>query len=179
MNYFTECKNKDELKKSFREWAKKLHPDAGGRAEDMVEMQRQYENWKEPSPFGQRQDFGFDTKDAYERMKKAKESYSNPQSGMGGYKYSNQSNMYREFKQQANDPRIADYERMKQDHIYMSQSYSRMLQEKYAFQKEIEDLKKKVQTQKRQLDKLKNPSERPSKKPLKKKTKKSESKISL
>ena len=43
MTYFKNCKTAEELKKSYREWAKKLHPDLGGNAEEFKAMQNEYE----------------------------------------------------------------------------------------------------------------------------------------
>ena len=43
MTYFRDCKTAEELKKAYREWAKKLHPDLGGNAEDFKAMQNEYE----------------------------------------------------------------------------------------------------------------------------------------
>lgn len=43
MSYFTDCKNAEELKKAYRTWAKKLHPDLGGDAEEFKQMQNEYE----------------------------------------------------------------------------------------------------------------------------------------
>ncbi len=43
MRYFTDCKTAEELKKAYRTWAKKLHPDLGGNAEEFKVMQAEYE----------------------------------------------------------------------------------------------------------------------------------------
>ena len=43
MSYFTNCKTAEELKKAYRTWAKKLHPDLGGNAEEFKQMQNEYE----------------------------------------------------------------------------------------------------------------------------------------
>ena len=41
--YFIDCKTAEELKKTYRAWAKKLHPDLGGNAEEFKVMQAEYE----------------------------------------------------------------------------------------------------------------------------------------
>jgi curved DNA-binding protein CbpA len=41
--YFEKCKTAEELKKAYREHAKRLHPDCGGSAEMFKEMQNQFE----------------------------------------------------------------------------------------------------------------------------------------
>ena len=43
MKYFHNCKTAEELKKAYRTWAKKLHPDLGGNAEEFKVMQAEYE----------------------------------------------------------------------------------------------------------------------------------------
>ena len=43
MRYFSDCKTAEELKKAYRTWAKKLHPDLGGNAEEFKVMQAEYE----------------------------------------------------------------------------------------------------------------------------------------
>ena len=43
MKYFHNCKTAEELKKAYRTWAKKLHPDLGGNAEEFKVMQNEYE----------------------------------------------------------------------------------------------------------------------------------------
>jgi len=42
MRYFTECRTAEELKKSYKEWAKKLHPDNNGDPEEFKEMQAEF-----------------------------------------------------------------------------------------------------------------------------------------
>ena len=46
MRYFTECKTAEQLKKSYKNWAKMLHPDNGGNAEEFKLMQAEFsEMW--------------------------------------------------------------------------------------------------------------------------------------
>lgn len=42
MAYFTNCKTAEEIKKSYRSWAVKLHPDNGGSEEAFKEMQAEF-----------------------------------------------------------------------------------------------------------------------------------------
>lgn len=42
MKYFTDCKTIEAVKATFKEWAKKLHPDCGGDAEAFKEMMQEY-----------------------------------------------------------------------------------------------------------------------------------------
>lgn len=52
MKYFNNCKTKEEAKAEYRKLAKQLHPDAGGSQEGMIELQRQYDAFAEPTIFG-------------------------------------------------------------------------------------------------------------------------------
>ncbi len=49
MKYFINCKTKEEAKKKYRDLAKRMHPDGGGDGKDMIELQRQYEAYEEPT----------------------------------------------------------------------------------------------------------------------------------
>jgi len=42
-NYFFDCKNDQEIKKKYKELAKKLHPDKGGNEADFKRMKNEYE----------------------------------------------------------------------------------------------------------------------------------------
>lgn len=42
MKYFTNCKTIEDVKKLYRELAKKLHPDCGGNAEEFKAMMNEY-----------------------------------------------------------------------------------------------------------------------------------------
>lgn len=42
MGYFTECRTAEELKKAYKEAAKKLHPDCGGDEEEFKKMQTEF-----------------------------------------------------------------------------------------------------------------------------------------
>lgn len=43
MKYFKNCKTLEEVKKTYKEWAKKLHPDCGGDPEEFKAMLAEYE----------------------------------------------------------------------------------------------------------------------------------------
>lgn len=43
VNYFSGCQSVEEIKKVYRSWAFKLHPDHGGDLDQMKELNRQYE----------------------------------------------------------------------------------------------------------------------------------------
>lgn len=45
MKFFTDCRTKEELKKTFNKLAKCFHPDKGGNSELMIELQKQYDEW--------------------------------------------------------------------------------------------------------------------------------------
>lgn len=43
MKYFADCKTAEELKKAYRVWAKRLHPDLGGDEKEFVKMRNEFE----------------------------------------------------------------------------------------------------------------------------------------
>ena len=43
MKYFKDCTTLNEVKKVYRHWAMKLHPDHGGAEADFLELSKQYE----------------------------------------------------------------------------------------------------------------------------------------
>jgi curved DNA-binding protein CbpA len=155
-NHFKECKTKEDVKRLYRELAKKFHPDAGGRAEDMVELQRQYETWKEPSPF---RSYSNVNERIEEELKEAFERATKEYGGYGGYRYNNQSTMYNEFKQQSNDPRLADYERMKSENQSLRNDHWTLRNDNIQLKFENDALKKKLERIKKRL----NPSKKKEK----------------
>lgn len=44
MSYFYNCTNEEEVKREFRKHAFKCHPDHGGNADEMVKLQKAYED---------------------------------------------------------------------------------------------------------------------------------------
>lgn len=58
--YFLGCESEDDVKKEYRRLCKFLHPDKGGKAEDFVEMKKQYDGlikafvWKKKHGDGSR-----------------------------------------------------------------------------------------------------------------------------
>lgn len=137
MEYFKGCKTQDDVKRLYREWAKKLHPDVGGNEKDMVELQRQYDKWVKPNPFAQSGQMS---------EEEFRENYK--KGGFGDYtqyKYNTQSDAQKEYFKQRDDPRLADYERMKQQNIGL---HSHLINLKIIYrelEKENETLKKKLQ----------------------------------
>jgi DnaJ-class molecular chaperone len=119
MNYFKDCKTQEDVKRLYREWAMKLHPDRGGTKEEMIELTRQYDAWKPSNKFSQSSTM--DYKEFEEKFKKSQEAWGKEfeskaqYGGYGGYRYANVNDMTKEYFKQTNDPRLADYERMKRD----------------------------------------------------------------
>lgn len=50
MNYFDNCNTPSERKKRYRELAKKHHPDVGGNAKTMQEINKQYDSGEQEAP---------------------------------------------------------------------------------------------------------------------------------
>ena len=47
MMYFNDCRTAEELKKVYKEWAKRLHPDNGGTTEEFQRMQAEFsQSWE-------------------------------------------------------------------------------------------------------------------------------------
>jgi curved DNA-binding protein CbpA len=157
--YFKECKSMDDVKRLYRELAKKLHPDHGGKKEDMIELTRQYtEVIQEGVKNKYYGDFSSWTNQQKEEMfQKGQQAYHQQYGGYGGYKYNNNANMRQEFYKQRDDPRLADYERMKSAYQEVWDALNKSNITLRELLNEIESLKKKVQTQKRRLEKLKKP----------------------
>lgn len=63
MNFFNNCKTKEEAKKVFNKLAKHFHPDKGGDSELMIELKKQYEQWNKfgnaPLDFDEYSTFSF------------------------------------------------------------------------------------------------------------------------
>ena len=63
MNFFNNCKTKEEAKKVFNKLAKHFHPDKGGDSDLMIELKKQYEQWDKlgniPSGFDEYSTFSF------------------------------------------------------------------------------------------------------------------------
>ena len=51
MQFFTDCRTKEETTTLFRKLSKCFHPDVGGESVYMVELIKQYENWKPGQSF--------------------------------------------------------------------------------------------------------------------------------
>lgn len=45
MRYFEKCKTEEEAENVFKEWVKKVHPDAGGKHEDFIDLKNQYDEF--------------------------------------------------------------------------------------------------------------------------------------
>lgn len=45
MKYFEKCKTEEEAEIVFKDWVKKVHPDAGGSHEDFIELKNQYDEF--------------------------------------------------------------------------------------------------------------------------------------
>lgn len=159
MNYFKDCKTQQDVKRVYREWAMKLHPDYGGKKEDMIELTKQYEKWIKPSPFAQSSQM--DEEEFYKNFTESNEDFMNFYNPFGnyrkheGYKYSNQSTMWNEYKKQQNDPRLADYERMKSENLHMKTHHNPLLNMIFDLEKENESLKKKLLSVTKRLERLK------------------------
>ena len=161
-NYFKDCKNQDDVKRLYRELAKKLHPDHGGSHKEMIELTKQYDEMIIYGPtdnkfnrFERTSTFSESEKD--EHFRKGQEQYHKQYGGYGGYRYANQGSMFNEFKQQSNDPRIADYERMRKEHTHMAREYGKMFIQQFAFELEIQKLKKKITLLEKKLKKPTKP----------------------
>ncbi len=59
MNFFSQCKTKEEVKVVYRRLAKAFHPDKGGEAALMMELQKQFDEWQPDSGFTQRFNYSF------------------------------------------------------------------------------------------------------------------------
>ncbi len=160
MQYFKDCKSMDDVKRLYRELAKKLHPDHGGKKEDMIELTRQYTEFIQQ---GEKNKYygGFSSwtnQQKEEMFQKGQQEYHQQCGGYGGYRYNTNADMRQQFYKQRDDPRLADYERMKTENSLLRSTLHQTEVKLWNIEKENERLKKKVQTQKRQLDKLKKPS---------------------
>lgn len=147
MEYFKGCKTQDHVKRLYRQWAKKLHPDVGGNEKEMIELQRQYDKWIKPNHFAQSGQM------SEEEFKQASEAWGKEfegkaqYGGYGGYRYNNQKN----------DHRLADYERMKKQ-------YENIVAENIALQRIRKELEKENESLKKKLERLTNKLKKPPKK---------------
>jgi DnaJ-class molecular chaperone len=146
MNYFKDCKTEDDVKRIYRELAKKLHPDHGGSDELMRELTKQYESWIPANKFSQSSTMS--EEEFQEKFKKASAEArfeSNSQyAGYGGYRYANVNDMKKEYFKQSHDPRLADYERMKSSYEDLKKAYQIICHEQKEYFNLNEKLKKKI-----------------------------------
>jgi curved DNA-binding protein CbpA len=162
MQYFKDCKSMDDIKRIYRELAKKFHPDHGGSDKDMIELTRQYDQMMK---YGPNDDLYFKDREAWreQQFQTGRETFHGKYGGYGGYQYKTNANMRQEYYNQSKDPRLADYERMKDQYERQKKAYQHVCNELNnvgimikSLQIENENFKKKLKKQKRQLDKLKN-----------------------
>lgn len=155
MNYFKDCKTQDDVKRLYRELAKKIHPDHGGSDKEMIELTRQYDEMIKYGPtinrFERTSTFTETEKDEY--FRKGQEQYHRQYSGYGGYRYANVGSMWNEYKQQSNDPRLADYERIKAENGRLRRDCLPLQQENFRLSSENEKLKKKINRLEKKLKK--------------------------
>jgi curved DNA-binding protein CbpA len=148
MNYFKDCKTQDDVKRLYRELAKKLHPDQGGTDELMRELTRQYESWIPANKFSQSSTM---SEEEYRKYADESQKWWNENlgkqsqyAGYGGYRYANIYDMKKEYFKQAHDPRLADYERMKNNYNTVLNNQEHLRKSNFDLQIENEKLKKKI-----------------------------------
>ncbi len=61
MDFFSQYKTKEEVKAVYRRLAKAFHPDKGGEAELMMDLQRQFDSWQPKNQFSDHFNFTFNT----------------------------------------------------------------------------------------------------------------------
>jgi hypothetical protein len=157
-NYFNGCTNPDDVKRLYREMAKIFHPDAGGNAHDMAELTRQYEQalkGNQSYSYGTSEELNAFNEKFRAAFEKEQDKYYG---GFGGYRYSNQGNMWSKFKEQQNDPRLAEYERMKVENIDLNSRLAKFSDRYYELKMENEALKKKLERLKKKLSQRKKKS---------------------
>jgi predicted nuclease with TOPRIM domain len=152
MQYFRFCKTLDDVKRLYREWANKLHPDHGGNKDDMIDLNKQYEKVCEElkNPFTRSYTMSDEEKDEY--FKKGQQAYH---ARYGGYQYRTNNDMRSEFARQSHDPRIADYERMKEENRRLRQDYLPLQNENIRLNHELTRANNEINSLKKKLEKLK------------------------
>ena len=156
MNYFADCKTQDEVKKKYRELANKVHPDHGGNEKDMVELNKQYADWKPPQ----------------EQKTYSSFTFFGAGHQQSGYQYNNQSDINRKYKEQQNNPLLRENLELKSLLTARENDCFYLRTELYEIRRENESLKKKLERWKKKLKTFENIA-KSSSAPIKRSQKKS------
>jgi len=163
MDYFKDCKTKEECTKKYHEWAKKLHPDVGGNKEDMVDLINQYDKWLPPQANRFERSSTLSEAEKDDMFRQGQEEYQKQYGGYGGYRFNTVNDIKSEYFRQRNDPRLADYERMKRDYEFMKKNYDPLHAKNVKQYFKILDLIKENNELKKKLERLKKKFKQPPK----------------
>jgi curved DNA-binding protein CbpA len=116
-DYFIGCKTEEEAKKLYRTLSKKFHPDAGGDAKKMAELNEQYEKFKPQPPKGN----GY----TYEDLKRAWDGKEKPKTEKTNYFYDEFSQFYSKKSAEEAYSKRHEYQQRHTENVYGSSPFGK------------------------------------------------------
>jgi curved DNA-binding protein CbpA len=152
MQYFKDCKNLEDIRKTYRKLAKKLHPDAGGATNEMAELNRQYETEQDNLVKKNSNKFSkWSAEDKEDMFQKGQQEFYRQYGGYGGFGDFSYKDPNAEYYKQRNNPQYAEYMKMKSNFDGICNALHSERSANIYLKDKIEKLEKKVKRLEKKL----------------------------